>query len=291
MGLNLAALGLMALARASGADFSRVVMIGRQRLDVSAEALGAFFQKRHRADIASRMAAEPMDGYCERLLAVAFGASVVQSIDASNYEQADIVHDMNTQLEPTEHFSAVLDFGTLEHVFNIAMAFDNVARLCAPGAHILHVLPSNNFVGHGFYQFSPELFFQIYSPERGFQGTRVFAAPGGTPDLWYEVRAPRELGARVEFTSRDQLYLLVITQKAGEPTPLMQQAVQQSDYVQLWRKKPRQAAKDRRRGPVARMALAASTGMRHRLKVARKDVSSARGDMIPRPVLLLTPDF
>lgn len=290
MGVDAGALGLMALARSSGADFSRVMTIGRHRLNVSTDDLETFFRTRNRADLAARASDGSMEGYCEELLRVAFGAEIVKSMDASDYEQADIVHDMNTPLLSNEHYSVVLDFGTLEHVFNVPVALDNIAALCAPGAHILHVLPSNNYVGHGFYQFSPELFYQVYAPERGYEGTRVFGAPASTPEVWYEVKAPRDVGARVDITSRDQMHLLVLTRKVGEPVPLVQKPVQQSDYVQMW-KTDRKVAKRERRSDLERFVRAALSTMRHRRKVARRDVSSQRSDITPRQVLTLTGTF
>lgn len=291
MGLNVTSLELMALARASGADFSRIVTIGRHKIHTSVDALERFFRQRGRDDLAAGIAAELGDGYCEPLLKSAFGAAVVDSIDASDYEQARIIHDMNTPMAPAELYSVVLDFGTLEHVFNVPVAFDNVARLCAPGAHILHMLPSNNLVGHGFYQFSPEFFFQIYAPERGYAGTRVFVSRGGNPDIWYEVRAPREVQARVDITSRDQLHILVLTQKIGDPVPLTERAVQQSDYVALWNKPPRRPSTQRRRGALESIVRDVLNGLRHRRKVARKSVANARADMTAHRVSVLTANF
>jgi len=290
MGVDAGALGLLALARSSGADFSRVVTIGRHRMNVSNDELETFFRQRNRADLAEIARGGALQGYCETLLTSAFGAGLVKSMDASDYEQADIIHDMNKPLGGGEQFSLVLDFGTLEHVFNVPVAFDNVAKLSARGAHILHVLPSNNFVGHGFYQFSPEFFYQLYAPERGYAGTRVFAAPASTPNLWYEVRAPRDVGRRVDITSRDQLHLLVLTQKTGEPTPLVETPIQQSDYVVAWQA-PRALDKQPRRSPVERALRAAFNTMRHRRKMARRDVSSRREDVTPRRVLELTSSF
>lgn len=290
MGVDAGALGLMALARSSGADFSRVVTIGRHRLNVSTDDLEIFFRQRNRPDLAARVSDGSMEGYCEQLLKVAFGAECVKSIDASDYEQADIVHDMNAPLLCNEHYSIVLDFGTLEHVFNVPVALDNVAALCSTGAHILHVLPSNNYVGHGFYQFSPELFYQVYAPERGYEGTRVFAAPASTPNVWYEVKAPRDVGARVDITSRDQMHLLVLTRKVGEPIPLVQKPVQQSDYVTMW-KTERKVAKRERRSELERFIREAFNTMRHRRKVARRDVTSSREDVTARQVLALTGTF
>lgn len=292
MGVNVTCLELMALARASGADFSRVVTIGRQGLHIAPDELARFFSVRGRPDLAERMAGAAWDGYCEQLLKLAFGADLVESIDASSYERASVVHDMNTPLGETKSYSVVLDFGTLEHVLNVATSFDNVAKLCAKDGFILHVLPGNNFSGHGFYQFSPELFFQIYAEARGYRGTRVFAAPSGRPDMWYEVRSPKEVGARVDLTSRDQLHLLVLTQKVGEARPLIEAPVQQSDYSALWEKETeRKAPAQRRKGALEAFVKAASTQLRHRRKVSRRDVERPRPDITPHRVADLTARF
>lgn len=291
LGLNVSGLGLMALARASGADFSRVITIGRQQLTIGMGELEAFFRQRGRDDIAGRIAGEASDGYCESVLRSAFDAKTVHSLDASGYENASIVHDMNTPIGAHEPYSVILDLGTLEHVFNVPIALDNVAALCAPGGTIMHMLPGNNCSGHGFYQFSPELFFQVYSEARGFAGTRVFAAPMGSQDTWYEVKAPHTLKSRVNISSRDELYLLVMTRKTGEPVPLTQAPVQQSDYMQLWAAENAAPKTQRRRSRFQQWLRSLTNSTRHRAKMARRDATSPRADMIRRNVLELTPRF
>jgi hypothetical protein len=291
MGLNASGLGLMSLARAEGACFGRVVTIARQQLTIGPAELEDFFRKRGRTDIADRVAGEVSDGYCEAVIRSAFGAEIVHSIDASDYEHASFVHDMNQPIEPEEQYSVVLDFGTLEHVLNVPVAFDNVAKLCANGGHIMHMLPSNNCSGHGFYQFSPEFFFQIYSEARGFAGTRVFAVPMGSPEVWYEVRAPHTLKSRVNITSRDELYLLVLTQKIGAPVSLTRCPVQQSDYEALWAAENTARKGQRRRNPLEQWARALTNSMRHRRKMARRDATNARADMIRHRVFDLTRSF
>ena len=291
MGLNASGLGLMALARTSGADFTRVITIGRQQLTIGMGELEAFFRQRGRDDIAARIASEVSDGYCESVLRSAFDAKTVHSLDASGYENASIVHDMNTPIGVHEPYSVVLDLGTLEHVFNVPVALDNIAALCAPGGTIMHMLPGNNCSGHGFYQFSPELFFQVYSEERGFTGTRVFAAPMGAQDVWYEVKAPHTLKSRVNITSRDELYLLVMTRKTGAPLPLAQHPVQQSDYTALWAAENAAPKAQRRRTPFEQWIRALTNTIRHRTKMARRDATSRRPDMVRRSVLELAPRF
>ncbi len=290
MGVDAAGLGLMTLARAGGADFRRVATIGRQSLEVGADEIAAFFRARGRPDLAATWQEGSAEKYCEGLLKSAFGAKEVQSFDASDYEQATIVHDMNRPLATPARFPVVLDFGTLEHVFNVAVAFDNVAALCAEGGHILHVLPGNNLAGHGFYQFSPEFFFQVYAQERGYAGTRVFAVVAGDSEHWYEIRSPREARGRVNLTSKRPFYLLVLTKKENEATPLAQQPVQQSDYVELWREK-QAASVNAKRSPIEAAVRKAFSGFRHERKAARLDVTRARADVTRQRVLSLTPTF
>jgi hypothetical protein len=290
MGLDLACLGLLAFARATGADFSRVATIGRQGLEVRNDAIADFFLARGRRDLAGRWRERAPEKYCEGLLQGAFGAKEVVSYDASNYEQANVIHDMNRPIAPTRGFSMVLDFGTLEHVFNVANAFDNVAALCAEGGRILHALPGNNLSGHGFYQYSPEFFFQLYAQARGYADTRVFASVAGDDAHWYEIQPPHALGRRVNLTSRRAFYLLAITRKVRHAVPLAQQPVQQSDYEALWTAAaapPRQ----KRASALEEKVSAALSGPRSERKAAKLDIMRPRPDVTRRVVLELAPHF
>ena len=40
------------------------------------------------------------------------------------------------------------------------------------GGHFIGVYPIDNFCGHGFYQFLPELFFRCFSQENGFESLK-----------------------------------------------------------------------------------------------------------------------
>ena len=66
-------------------------------------------------------------------------------------------------------FSVVIDGGTLEHVFNFPVAIKNCMQMLDVGGHFFVHTMANNFMGHGFYQFSPELFYRVFSPENGFR--------------------------------------------------------------------------------------------------------------------------
>jgi SAM-dependent methyltransferase len=226
MGIDAHGLHCLEYASQFGA-FGRTVTLGRQNVYLKASLL----QKRFGADIDWKN--EP---YCERLLESGYGAAKVDSIDRSNYENASLILDMNSPLAPDiPQFDTVIDFGTSEHVFNISQALSNIIALCREGGQILHVSPANNFCGHGFWQFSPELFFSLYSEKNGFRDTEVFVASRKKTGTWYKVKKPKA-GERVPLGSRDKLYVICRTVLAKKHTERALD-VQQSDYVAAWEQK------------------------------------------------------
>jgi len=188
--------------------------------------------------------------YCEELLLEYFGASVVESIDNSGFEGATYIHNMNDPLPPKfcDKFDTVIDAGCLEHIYNVPQALKNCSLLCKRGGQILHVLPANNFCGHGFWQFSPELFFSLYSKENGYEETEVFLADLTDIEIWYQVKEPRH-GRRVNVNSSRELYILVRTIR--KDSPFTHSDVQQSDYVHEWESS--RASLDNETLPVAGM--------------------------------------
>jgi len=200
------------------------ITIGRQGLHVperTVKALvGAAPAYRHHA-------------YCEELLTGYFGATKVDSLDNSAYEQATHIHNMNEPLPAalSGKYDTVIDGGSLEHIFNAPQALKNCSVLCKPGGQILHILPANNFCGHGFWQFSPELFFSLYSDANGYAETEVFIADLSDTARWYRVKEPRD-GVRVNVSSSTELYALVRTVLKGKN--FSHAEVQQSDYVYVW---------------------------------------------------------
>ena len=83
------------------------------------------------------------------------------------YESAKHLHDMNEGIpgDFKEKYTAVLDAGSLEHIFNFPVAIKNRMDMVNVSGHYLAITPANNFCGHGFYQFSPELYFSVLTRE------------------------------------------------------------------------------------------------------------------------------
>ena len=166
--------------------------------------------------------------YCEQMLIDHFGSTCVDSIDNSNYEKATIIADMNLPWKSTKLYDTVMDLGTMEHIFNVPQVLDNIKKACKIGGQIIHILPANNFCGHGLYQFSPEFFYSYYTTENGFINTEVYIENLKTKTRFY-VDIPSN-GNRALFHSNDELYVMVRTIKNLEK----ETTVQQSDYKFIW---------------------------------------------------------
>lgn len=85
------------------------------------------------------------------------------------------IHDLNTPVPEDLHgsYDMVFDGGTSEHVFNAPMVLQSTVHMVSDGGWAVHMLPMNNQVDHGFYQFSPTLFFDFYGAN-GFTGRGLF---------------------------------------------------------------------------------------------------------------------
>ena len=175
------------------------------------------------------------DQYCERFLMGYCNSNEVDSVDNSNFESASVIHDMNQPVPANLHaiYDTVIDSGCLEHIYNVHQALKNCSLLCKPGGQIIHILPANNFCGHGFWQFSPELFFSLYSNKNGYQDTEVFLADLSNTTKWFKVKTP-ENGRRANAYSCSELYVMVRTVLSR--ADFSHHNVQQSDYVFEWTK-------------------------------------------------------
>jgi hypothetical protein len=108
------------------------------------------------------------------LFLIKLGFTSIRSMDASDFEDADIIHDLNKPVPEELHGTIpfLYDGGTIEHVFDIATAFKNVISLLSVGGVAMFTSPANSQCGHGFYQFSPELFYRLLRAN-GFDGCRL----------------------------------------------------------------------------------------------------------------------
>jgi len=159
----------------------------------------------------------------------------VDSLDNSDFEGAQFVHDLNQPIPAAwkEQFDAVYDGGTLEHVFNFPIALRNCMELLRQEGRLFIQTCANNLCGHGFYQFSPELFYRALSAENGFEVERMVIHRVGPYGSWYEVSDPNAIRSRVELITFTPMHLLVQAKRTSIK-PIFATMPQQSDYAVMW---------------------------------------------------------
>jgi len=239
LGIDIHNLNLLAHAKDLGVSYERTIAIGRQALFIEDFELEQHRQLRRLPALSPAPASGPR--YFEPLMKEWLAAGVADSVDASPYENAPLIHDMNLPWpavsEARSRYDAVLDFGCLEHVFDFPTAWRNCVDLCRVGGHVFHSLPANNLSGHGFYQFSPELFFNLYQPKNGFELRGLWFAMKADRLHWWKVANPMDVKRRVNLCNSHEVYMMVLAKKLREPGVLP--APQQSDYAQdEWLKAP-----------------------------------------------------
>jgi hypothetical protein len=237
MGVDLNTVRFLADVLALGVDYGATLMIGRQSLNVDPRRCKARLARRDPsvtdADV-TRMLTEAA-GFAEPLFKW-FGAKTVDSMDASTYEQATVIQDLNRPVDPglLARYTTVFDGGSLEHVFNFPVAIRNCMEMVAPGGHLITCTPANNFFGHGFYQFSPELFYRVLSPENGYEVVRMVMFGADPEARWYEVADPQRVRRRVTLVNSMPTYLAVCARRT-RVVPTFEHTPQQSDYQQAWK--------------------------------------------------------
>lgn len=250
MGLDINAVQFLIAARQEGIEFGDVLTIGRQDLNVYPAKMREQLGKHGFPTEA--FAPEAKDtGFAEPAFK-ALGAKKVASLDVSDFEGAEVVHDLNKPLPEAfkERFDLVYDGGTLEHVFNFPVALQSCMEMVRSGGTLFIHTVANNYCGHGFYQFSPELFFRVFSETNGFQLERMIAHRVGPYGRWFEVSDPNAIQSRVDVITLAPLQLLIRARRT-RVVPIFAEAPQQSDYTPRWKEGAGGAAADAAKNPYA----------------------------------------
>jgi hypothetical protein len=233
MGLDINAVQFLIAARKRGVRFDEVLTLGRQDLNVYPAKMVKVLERAGLPGTAFQAGSKETQ-YAEPLFH-ALGAGKASALDASDFEGAEFVHDLNKPVRPDLHerFDVVYDGGTLEHVFNFPVALQSCMEMVKVGGRLMIHSIANNWCGHGFYQFSPELFYRAFSPENGFEVERMIVHAVGPYGRWFEVVDPNAIRARVECLTFYPLHLLVQARRT-KAVPIFAIAPQQSDYSPRW---------------------------------------------------------
>lgn len=223
----------------TGVKFGATACLGRQALDLQQSELRRLIKVRGLDEGCLNI---QHDEYAERFLKTFLDVERITSFDNSSYQQADVIHDLNEKIPDSlfNMFDVVIDGGTLEHIFNFPVAVYNCMKLLKEGGHFFSFTMANNHMGHGFYQFSPELFFRVFCEDNGFEIIEMLLIEQQYPSMGisiknkvYRVRDPESVGQRATLTNRKPTILFLCARKVREIDPFSTPP-QQSDYMRVW---------------------------------------------------------
>ncbi|MEL6648089.1 MAG: hypothetical protein AAFQ05_10345 [Pseudomonadota bacterium] len=237
MGVDYAAAKKLVQLSAKFPNRGRVLMLGRHKLRMV---------PKHRSALERVMTQEGLslsytdlqqeDGYAERFFHQ-LGYTDVVSMDFSDYEGAEIIHDLNEPVpdELKGQFDLIFDGGTTEHVFDVATCMRNLFDLLAPAGILVGCSPANGWLGHGFYQFGPELVYGFWKLRMGCEVIHCSILPERLRHKEIPLKDNIAHGNRIRFydkVPKERVYLYYEVQKgihAGDRGRTLQ-----SDYVAKW---------------------------------------------------------
>jgi len=240
MGLDFNSVKFLLWAKNLGVSFERTLTLGHQGFycppAAFKRALGDFGLSGTPEEINRCFSHAPMTALFADEFFRFLGAKEATSVDRSDFEGATLLHDLNDRFPENMcgHFDVVVDGGTLEHVFNYPAALKNCLEVIRVGGHLAMFTPASGQMGHGFYQFSPELFFRVFSADNGFALRKIVLFDvSKTESVFYEVKDPSLTRQRSELFSARPMQMAVLAQKIAE-VPMFATLPLQSDYVAVW---------------------------------------------------------
>ncbi len=188
------------------------------------------------------------DSYAETFLRK-LGLGTAETMDFSDYEFSDspdfvgCLHDLNTPVpkELWNRYDFIFDGGTLEHLFNVPQALENVFRMLKPGGRFIGVNPMNNWPGHGMYQFSPELVYSFWVRKAGCTVHNCYAMEDKPNGYFKKMADPVTLSGRSRIgyrllikrvLPRGKIYLYHEVEKTSGG--LEDGSIQQTSYLKRW---------------------------------------------------------
>ena len=240
MGIHASFGALLVRAKERGARFGTTATIGRQSLALPMQDLAAW--ARRLGTVEPDWDSFAVDGYSEDFFRKVLGAETVTSFDFSAYQGATVVQDFNEPLPRAHHATcdAVVDGGSIEHIFDIKQVLSNYMALPKIGGDVHICTNANNVCGHGFYQFSPEFFYRVFSEKNGYRIESVclietpFHLVEKSPrQRVFAAADPASVGKRMVIVN-DKPVLIYVHARRIAARPLFAEPPHQSDYVGAW---------------------------------------------------------
>lgn len=149
-----------------------IIEFGPQDIDIRPRFLKAVISRLHGEAEADRRIAEAYDAEAfrtneQRKFYSIFGPDKYCSLDPFD-DRSEYRYDLGARVPIFQKFDVVTNFGTAEHVFNIANVFKTAFDLLPVGGIYLNVNPAHGDIDHGLFNLHPILF-RTLAAHSGFE--------------------------------------------------------------------------------------------------------------------------
>jgi len=230
-----------------------VILIGRQAVYLTPQDILALLRE-HGVDVGAVTAAQieidrhttnrfldyaNQDLISDSALFRLLGVPKVLALDHSDYENAELIHDLTTPIPPALRGCAdfIVDGSTLDNVFDPAMVISNFAEMLRPGGRLLTTnVYSNDFEP---YVIIPPLWFLDYFVVNGFVDCKIYIVifPKVGPQDAFTINLDTLLHptARVgAFTAPGVMATIVMAEKGADSTSTIRPSQQHYRSTQDW---------------------------------------------------------
>ena len=162
------------------------------------------------------------------------GIHRVDYLDNSSYEGANILQDLGQPVPQNlvGTYDLVMDAGTLEHVPDFLTALSNTKKMVKVGGYLFIIAPANNFLGHGCYQLSPEIFHRALALDQGFNiEYSILHVEGFFGGRWINIPDSRDINQRLNISTKKATYICILARKITDHNTKIRN---QSDYEAAW---------------------------------------------------------
>ena len=226
MGFNTSAIRFFLATNNEFAENPKTLILGHQTF---APTLWLLFQLKRKKLVKEWKKLNYIDDFLE-----CSGIQKVDYLDFSSYEGATILHDLGQPIPQnlSEVYDLVIDAGTLEHVPDFLTALSNTKKMVKIGGSLLIIAPANNFLGHGCYQLSPEIFHRALALNQGFKiQYSILHVEGFFGGRWINIPDSSDINQRLNVTTKNATYICILAKKISNNA---EKVGNQSDYEYAW---------------------------------------------------------
>lgn len=144
------------------------------------------------------------------------GAKSVDVVDVIAHFGIERIVDLNVEQVWPRAYDLVINPGTLEHCFNIGMAWTNAWRALAVGGYLMQVVPAT-MINHGFWNVSPVAIFDWCATNGGEVLETLFATNGKASE-WWPAKNPERM-KRDRYQLPPEIVMYALCRKTSE-TPI-----------------------------------------------------------------------